>query len=292
MKAAQLVDVCSVFFRYYFSKLPAVINHDGWDVSALLATTRWLCKKEFMDAGVVVLAFDESLGSGFRHEINPQYKANRALPSEDIIYQLELLKSIGQYLGFVVLASHEFEADDLIASAVAQLPEHTCTIYTRDKDLRQLVAASVTILDFTNEVCWTPEYVLEKMAIRPAQVPLYLALVGDASDNIEGVPGVGDKTARVLLQAFEDWPTLLGSLQQNNTLAIRGGARIRQSLLDNEGRVQENLSLTKLRCDAPINLQAESFTHENWLILNALLEHLGLQSPLRKSMQLVSGYLP
>jgi len=292
MKTAQLVDVCSVFFRYYFSKLPAVINDDGWDVSALLATTRWLCKKEFMGASVVVLAFDESLGSGFRHEINPQYKANRALPTEDIIYQLELLKSIGQYLGFVVLASHEFEADDLIASAVAQLPGHTCTIYTRDKDLRQLVTASVSILDFTNEIRWTPTSVLENMAIHPSQVPLYLALVGDASDNIEGVPGVGDKTARVLLQSFEDWPALFGSLQQRDTLALRGGTRIRLSLLDNEARVQQNLSLTELRRDASVNLQVEPFSHENWLILNALLEHLGLKSPLKKSMQLVSGYLP
>ncbi len=292
MKTAQLVDVCSVFFRYYFSKLPAVINDDGWDVSALLATTRWLCKKEFFEAGVVVLAFDESLGSGFRHEINPQYKANRALPTEDIIYQLELLKSIGQYLGFVVLASNEFEADDLIASAIIQLPEHTCTIYTRDKDLRQLVTTKVSILDFTSDVCWTPEYVIEKMAIHPGQVPLYLALVGDASDNIEGVPGVGDKTARLLLQAFKDWPALLGSLQKNDTLTIRGGARIRLSLLDNEPRVQKNLLLTKLRIDAPIDLQVESFNRENWAILNALLEHLGLQSALKKSMQLVLGYLP
>ncbi len=292
MKTAQLVDVCSVFFRYYFSKLPAVINDDGWDVSALLATTGWLCKKELFESSVVVLAFDESLGSGFRHEINPLYKANRALPTEDIIYQLELLKSIGQYLGFVVLASHEFEADDLIASAVAQLPEHTCTIYTRDKDLRQLVTARVSILDFTNEVCWTPQHVIEKMAIHPGQVPLYLALVGDASDNIEGVQGVGDKTARLLLQAFKDWPALVSSLQKNDTLAIRGGARIRQSLLDNEPRVQENLLLIKLRIDAPIDLQVESFNRENWLDLNALLEHLGLQSSLKKSMQLVSGYLP
>ena len=292
MKTAQLVDVCSVFFRYYFSKQPAIVNDDGWDVSALLATTRWLCKKELLESSVVVLAFDESLGSGFRHEINPEYKANRALPTEEIIYQLELLKTIAQYLGFVVLASHEFEADDLIASAINKLPECTCIIHTRDKDLRQLVTPRVSILDFTNDVRWTPQYVVEKMAIHPAQVAFYLALVGDSSDNIQGVPGVGDKTARTLLQTFNDWPALLSYLQQNEPLPVRGGVRIRQSLLDCEQKVQENLSLTRLRIDAPIALQREPITRDNWLILNALLEQIGLQFPLKKSMQLVSGYLP
>ncbi len=291
MNSLQLVDVCSVFFRYYFSSQPAIINDQGWDVSALLATTRWLCKKEFFESNMVVLAFDESLGSGFRHGINPHYKANRALPGEDIIYQLELLKSIAQYLGFVGLASDEFEADDLIASAIAQLPDYECTIHTRDKDLRQLVNDRVSVLDISNDMRWTPQTVVEHMSITPGQVALYLALVGDSSDNIAGVPRVGDKTARALLQAFSDWPSLLEYLQHNDTLPLKGGPRIRQSLLASEKLVDENLTLTCLRVDAPVSLQSQSITRENWQILNALLEHLNLHIPLKKSMALVSGYI-
>ncbi len=292
MKKAVLVDVCSVFFRYYFSQQPAIVNEQGWDVSALMATVRWLCKKELLESAMVIMAFDESLGSGFRHEINSQYKANRALPTEDIIYQLELLKTIAQYLGFVVLASDEFEADDLIASSSALLHDHRCIVYTRDKDLRQLVNERVSLLDFTNQMHWTPLAVLEAMDICPQQVPLYLALVGDSSDNIQGVKGVGDKTARTLLQQFTDWPQLLTYIQQHEVLNVRGGARIRNSLLNSEALVNENLLLTQLRYDAVISLQCEPISETGFTDLVALLEYLSLQSPLKKSMQLVSGYLP
>ena len=190
-KTAHLVDVCAVFFRYYFSNSPVLVNDEGWDVSALSACIRWLAKREFLQGDLVVLAFDESLGSGFRHAIDENYKANRPLPSEDIIYQLTLLKDIAQLMEFVVLASEEFEADDLIASCVHKLADWQCVIYSRDKDLRQLVSNSVTVLDFTNSTHWTPSLLLEKTELTAAQIPLYLALVGDASDNISGVPGVG-----------------------------------------------------------------------------------------------------
>ncbi len=292
MKKAVLIDVCSVFFRYYFSQQPAIVNEQGWDVSALMATVRWLCKKELLESALVIMAFDESLGSGFRHEINPLYKANRALPTEDIIYQLELLKTISQYLGFVVLASDEFEADDLIASSCALLLDHRCTVYTRDKDLRQLVNERVSLLDFTNQMHWTPSAVLEEMDISPQQVPLYLALVGDSSDNIQGVKGVGDKTARMLLQQFNDWPQLLSYIQQHEALNVRRGARIRNSLLKAEGLVKENLLLTQFRYDAVTSLQCEPISEQSFIDLVALLEHLSLQPTLKKSIQLVSGYLP
>ncbi len=292
MKTAVLVDVCSVFFRYYFSQQPKMINGQGWDVSALMATVRWLCKKELLESSLVVMAFDESLGSGFRHKINPQYKANRALPTEDVIYQLELLKTIAQYLGFVVLTSDKFEADDLIASASAQLLDHRCIVYTRDKDLRQLVSERVSLLDVTNQMHWTPSVVLEEMEISPQQVPLYLALVGDSSDNIQGVEGVGDKTARALLQQFNDWSQLLTFVQQHKTVNVRGGARIRESILNSESLVKENLLLTQLRTDAVISLKYEPISEQSYIELVALLEHLSLQTPLKKSMKLVSGYLP
>jgi 5'-3' exonuclease len=291
MKTAVLVDVCSVFFRYYFSQQPAIVNDQGWDVAALMSTVRWLCKKERLASSMVIMAFDESLGSGFRHDINPQYKANRALPTEDVIYQLELLKTIAQYLGFVVLASEKFEADDLIASAIVTLPDYHCTVYTRDKDLRQLVNERVNVLDFTNQVLWTPLKVFEEMTITPGQVPLYLSLVGDSSDNIQGVPGVGDKTARALLQEFIDWPGLLAYVQQHTMLNIRGGAHIRESLLNNEGLVKENLSLTQLRTDVVISLQCESLSKQRFIEFVALLEYLSIKRPLEKSIQVVSGYL-
>jgi len=291
MKNVQLVDVCSVFFRFYFSSAPENLNDDGWDVSALLAVTRWLCKKELLEADIVVLAFDESLGTGFRHQIDESYKANRPLPTEDIIYQLTLLKSIGEYLGFIVLASEKYEADDLIASAINKLSTNSCVIYSRDKDLRQLLSEHVSVLDFVTNTLWTPEYLHAQTGLKPHQVPLYLALVGDASDNISGVPGVGDITARRILKALTDWPELITAISSDELLNIRGEARIKRSILASQALVQKNLQLTELELNAPLTLKNISLNEENWQILNALLEKINLKKPLKKSLELVSGYV-
>ncbi len=290
MKKACLVDVCSVFFRYYFSPTPEYLNDQGWDVSALLNTVRWLCKKELLESHVVVLAFDESLGTGFRHQLNKEYKANRALPTQDVIYQLELLKSITEYLGFVVLVSDEFEADDLIASAATNLSGYSCFIYTRDKDLKQLISEHVTWVDSSNGSIWESEDVIERMGIGPSQIALYLAIVGDSSDNIKGVPGVGDKTAQRLLQEFDGWESLLEYAKNNDELPVRGGSRICQSILSHQSLVKENLMLTELRDDVTISLQSGSLHEENWLTLNELLKQVNLLEPLKKALQLVSGY--
>jgi len=291
MKNVQLVDVCSVFFRFYFSSMPEKLNDDGWDVSALLAMIRWLCKKELLEADVVVLAFDESLGTGFRHQIDESYKANRPLPTEDIVYQLTLLKSIGEYLGFIVLASEEYEADDLIASAINKLSVNSCVIYSRDKDLRQLLSKNVSVLDFVTNTLWTPEYLHEKTGLKPHQIPLYLALVGDASDNISGVPGVGDITARRLLKTLTDWSELITAISSDVLLNIRGEARIKCSILASQALVQKNLRLTELELNAPMILKNTSPNEDNWQILNALLEKINLKKPLKKSLELVSGYV-
>lgn len=291
MKKVHLVDVCAVFFRFYFSPAPEYLNDDGRDVSSLMSMVRWLSKKEFFADELVVMAFDESLGSGFRHAIDENYKANRALPTDDIIYQLTLLKSIAQFMGFVVLASDEFEADDLIASATYQLAKHTCIIYSRDKDLKQLLNKNVSLLDFTNNTCWTPELLLLHMEVEPSQIPLYLALVGDASDNIQGVKGVGDKTARQLLRGGRQWPELLDSIKSGESFGVRGEARIKENILVSTSLIEKNLSLTRLRVDAPISFQREVLSDDNWQILNALLNQLNLQTPLKKSLGLISGYV-
>ena len=291
MKKVHLVDVCAVFFRFYFSPAPDYLNDEGRDVSSLMSMIRWLSKKEFFTDELVVMAFDESLGSGFRHAIDENYKTNRALPTDDIIYQLTLLKSIAQFMGFVVLASDEFEADDLIASAANQLAGDSCIIYSRDKDLKQLLTNNVNLLDFTNNTCWTPELLLSQMHLEPSQIPLYLALVGDASDNIQGVKGVGDKTARLLLQGGRHWPDLFNDIKSGEHLGVRGEARIKENILVSVSLIEKNLSLTRLRLDAPISLQRETLTDDNWQVLNALLKQLNLQAPLKKSLGLISGYV-
>ena len=291
MKTVHLVDVCAVFFRFYFSPAPEYLTDDGWDVSSLISMIRWLSKKAFFTDEMVILAFDESLGSGFRHKIDENYKANRALPTDDIIYQLTLLKSVAQYMGFVVLASNEFEADDLIASSLSQLTGKNCIIYSRDKDLKQLLKENVSLLDFATNAVWTPKSLYSDMTIEPSQIPLYLALVGDSSDNIQGVRGVGDKTARHLLKGGLNWPEFLEFIQSGEALGVRGEARIKGNILESVPLIEKNLSLTQLRTDAPLSFKSEDLTDENWQIFNALLEQLNLQTLLKKHLGLISGYV-
>lgn len=284
---AHLIDFSGLFFRYYFAPGPEIFNEDGWDVSTVLGCTRWLLNQdELFSADVVVVAFDESLGSGFRHHIDEDYKANRPLPTDDIIYQFSCLKSVCEFLGFQVLASDVYEADDLIAVAVNQLPDHEVVIHTRDKDLRQLLDQHVSMLDFVSGKNWTESLLMEEEGLRPDQVPLYLALVGDASDNIQGIPAVGDKTAKLLIEHFDNWDGIYQAINDEEPLPVRGAKRIAENLLAFADLIPHNLSLTLLQNDSDIAEVALRQPAE-WDELEAFIDLVGLNKPLSKLLQRV-----
>lgn len=288
MPSVNLIDISAVFFRYYFSPIPMQLNKTGLDVGSLKACVRWLSQETFLTTKTIV-AFDESFQVGVRHQLDPSYKANRGLPDEHIIYQLDLLKTIAEQMGFIVLSSHEHEADDLIASAVHALPNSQCLIYSRDKDLMQLLSERVQMLDFVADIRWTPELLLEKRRLKPAQVALYLALVGDSSDNIVGVTRIGDKTATALLAQFEDWPSLLKAAQTPSSFALRGAATIAQNLLSEQKRVEHNLLLTQLKCDIDVELNTSQFDDESVSFLTALFDEIGLLPALNKTLTLLGN---
>lgn len=282
---AHLIDISGIFFRYYFAPGPEIFNEEGWDVATVLGCTRWLLNQsELFEADVVVAAFDESLGSGFRHHIDEDYKANRPLPTEDIIYQFACVKSVCEFLGFQVLASDIYEADDLIAVAVNQLPDHQITIHSRDKDLRQLLRDHVTLLDFVSGKAWDETRLFEEEGLAPEQIPLYLALVGDASDNIQGIPAVGDKTAKTLIQHYGHWEELHSALENEETLPVRGSKRIAENLLAFVDLIPHNLSLTLLQNDSQI-AQVALRQPPQWDELEAFVNLIGLGRPLSKLLQ-------
>lgn len=284
---AHLIDFSGLFFRYYFAPGPEIFNEDGWDVSTVLGCTRWLLNQdELFLADVVVVAFDESLGSGFRHHIDEDYKANRPLPTDDIIYQFACLKSVCEFLGFQALASDVYEADDLIAVAVNQLPDHEVVIHTRDKDLRQLLDQHVSMLDFVSGKNWTESLLMEEEGLRPDQVPLYLALVGDASDNIQGIPAVGDKTAKLLIEHFDNWDGIYQAINDEEPLPVRGAKRIAENLLAFADLIPHNLSLTLLQNDSDI-AQVALRQPAEWDELEAFIDLVGLNKPLSKLLQRV-----
>lgn len=287
MKQAHLLDISTLFFRYYFAPGPYVENDDGWDVSALRSTTRWLCQNQFLNGDLTVAAFDESLGTGFRHKIDEDYKANRPLPTDDIIYQLTALKHICEQLGFNVFASDDLEADDLIASSAIQLTDYHCTIHSRDKDLRQLLSKRVDMLDPVSGKRWDLEGFQEEMGIAPNQVPLYLALMGDASDNIVGLPGIGDKTARRLLEGGVTTDQLIEDANDPSDWTIRGAKRIAETIVEYADLIDHNLSLTQLVDDAELAFRAQSISSEQSDLFEALCHQFGIEKGMEKHFKLV-----
>ena len=289
MKQAHLIDISAVFFRYYFAPGPSVINDEGWEVYPLLASLRWLMNPDFFEAHITVAAFDESLGTCFRHTLDQAYKANRALPTEDIIYQLSLLKSFCEHMGFVVQAGEEFEADDYIAASVSQLSDHQITIHSRDKDLRQLLAKNVIMRDSATDAIWDERRLLNDTGLRPDQVVDYLSMVGDASDNIEGIAGVGVKTATNLLQQFSNSNGIYKAIDAGETLPVRGAKRISTALLENKPRFLLNQALTSLRQDIPLRLAPLAFNQDNYLFIDALAQQVGIHRPLKKALETLAG---
>ncbi|NVK39015.1 MAG: hypothetical protein HWE18_13900 [Gammaproteobacteria bacterium] len=289
MKHAHLIDISAVFFRYYFAPGPSIVNDDGWEVYPLLASLRWLLKPEFFTSDLTVAAFDESLGTCFRHTLDEDYKANRAMPTEDIIYQLSLLKSFCENMGFVVLAGEEFEADDYIATCAVMLSDHTKVIHSRDKDLRQLLSPSIVMKDSANDVIWSEDTLFAETGLQASQVVDFLSLVGDASDNIVGVPKVGVKTATSLLQHYQNLDGIYAAVQAGEVLPVRGAKGIAEALTENVSRVRLNQQLIELRKDIPLQLQPLEFTHESYAFLQALSQQVGILTPLNKALEKIAG---
>src|SRR5690606_38536047 len=142
------------------------------------------------------VAFDASLVTSFRNEIYPPYKAHREPAPEDLKRQFELCRQVCEALGVATFASPHFEADDIIGTlaALARAAGENVVLVTRDKDLAQLVRPGDLYWDYIGEERFTYEQIPARFGVLPERMPCFLALMGDAVDNIPGVPGIGRRT--------------------------------------------------------------------------------------------------
>lgn len=209
-------------------------NPQGYPLNAVYGYARFLVNfiRETTPSHVLA-AYDESLGSGYRHALYPDYKSNRALPDEALAFQLSACRAVGEALGIRSYACAQFEADDYIAAGarVAAKAGIPVTVVSRDKDLVQVVQSD-------EDEWW--DYAADKRLSRQAweaeqqlkvgQIADWLALMGDSIDAIPGVPGVGSKTAKALLAAFGSLDGIYANLDNLADCGIRGAARIREAL--------------------------------------------------------------
>ena len=259
--SAHLVDGSLYVFRAWHSMPDEFHDADGRPVNAVHGYTRFLCELlEKVRPEHVAVAFDASLTSSFRNAIYPAYKANRELPPPDLEYQFVQCRAITEALGVSVLIDHSYEADDLIGSALWNLRGHgvPSVIVSADKDFGQLLGEHDEQWDFARNLRWGPTGVHEKLGVHPHQVADYLALCGDAVDNIPGVPGIGAKTAAALLAHFGSLEALLERVEEVPFLRLRGAAACAARLRDHAEHALLYRRITRIALDAPVSPERDA----------------------------------
>jgi 5'-3' exonuclease len=258
----HLVDASLYVFRAWHSVPAEFFDVDGKPVNAVYGYTRFLLDLlERARPTHCAVAFDESLTSSFRNAIYPEYKANRELPPEELKLQFAYCQRVSAALGLRVLSDLSLEADDLIGSVVHALRPQAfrAVIVSADKDFGQLVGEHDEIWDFSKNQTWNAAGVKERLGVHPHQVADYLALTGDAIDNIPGVAGIGAKTAATLLSHFGSLDAIYARIEEIPFLRFRGAAAAYAKLKAGAAQAQLSRSLTGIACDGPVPPDADSF---------------------------------
>lgn len=218
-----LVDSFAQIYRCYHA-VRHLSTADGVPTNAVFAMTKFLLKleKEYpSENGAFV--FDKGRPH-FRMELAPDYKANRPPMPEELQIQLPVIRELIQDFGWTIVEHDGYEADDLIGSIASAFPAHRVVIFSGDKDLSQVIDDRVEMLVPDPAGSLTKrgvEEVVKKFGVPPSGIVDYLALIGDASDNIPGVEGVGPKTAAALLQQFGSGEEIFRRLDEVKRESLR-----------------------------------------------------------------------
>ncbi|EJF83427.1 DNA polymerase I [Bartonella elizabethae Re6043vi] len=268
MKATDhllLVDGSGYVFRAYYALPPLKRKKDGLPVGAVagFCNMLWklLCDARNTATGIVpthfAVIFDYSSDT-FRKQIYPQYKANRVDPPEDLIPQFALIRQATKAFNLPCIEKEGFEADDLIAT-YAQLATKVgakTTIISSDKDLMQLVNKHVSLYDGMKDKHIGISEVIEKWGVHPKKMIDLQALIGDSSDNVPGIPGIGPKTAAQLLNQFGSLDLLLQHVTE-----IKQTKR-RENIQAYSEQVKISRELVRLKTDVPIDSDLDDFILE------------------------------
>ena len=288
-----LVDASLYVFRAWHSMPDEFRDVDGWPTNAVHGFARFLLELlERERPRHIAIAFDEALDSCFRNALYPAYKANREPAPEQLKRQFAQCKALCLALGLVVLAHREYEADDLIGSAlhVARAAGHRGVIVSADKDLSQLLVDLDEQWDYARGQRWSAAGVKARHGVHAHQMADYLALCGDAVDNIPGVPGIGAKTAVVLLAHFGSLDMLLARIDEVPYLRFRGAAQAAVKLRANRDLALLCRQLSTIALDAPLD-GARDFTRVavDPTTLLSLCDALGFGPLTRRRLHTAAG---
>ena len=274
-----LVDGSSYLYRaFHVPELQSLTASSGQPTGAIYGVInmiRKLLSKEHPSHIAVVF---DAKGKNFRHELYSDYKANRPPMPDELRVQIEPLHAVIRALGLVLISEPNVEADDVIGTLASQAVDqgHEVLISTGDKDMAQLVNDRVTLVNTMTNAKLDTAGVQKKFGVTPGQIIDYLALTGDKSDNVPGVPGVGPKTAAKWLNEF-------GSLEQITSRADSIAGKIGEKLRAHLEQLPLSHELVSIRCalDLPIGVEDLRIQPPDTQLLQRLYTELEFKSWLR-----------
>lgn len=263
-----LIDGYGFLFRAYHSMPPLTRPGDGTPVGAIYGFSNMLMKLLGQHQGDYVAVALDSGKKTFRNDLYGEYKANRPPPPEDLIPQFPMVREAVEAFNLPVLEKEGYEADDLIATYTRLAREQglKVIVVSSDKDLMQLVGDGVEMFDPLKSRAIKEEQVQEKFGVTPDKVLDVLSLMGDSSDNIPGVPGIGPKTAAELIGEYGNLDTLLAranEIKQNkrreNLIEFADQARLSRDLVKLEHHVPTDIAVSTLALKPSDNEKLASF---------------------------------
>lgn len=256
-----LVDGSSYLYRAYHA-FPPLTNSAGEPTGAMYGVLNMLRSLLLQYTPSHVAVVFDAKGKTFRDELFDQYKSHRPPMPDDLRAQIEPLHQMVKAMGLPLLVVSGVEADDVIGTLAleAEKAGHAVLISTGDKDMAQLVTPGVTLINTMNNAILGPDEVVEKYGVPPELIIDFLALMGDSSDNIPGVPGVGEKTAQALLQGIGGLDALYADLDKIATLSFRGAKTMGAKLGENKEVAYLSYQLATIKTDVELDITCGELT--------------------------------
>lgn len=263
MKNLYIIDASAYIHRAYHA-IRMLTTSDGTPTNAVYGFIKLINKiKNEKKPDYLAVCFDHP-SKNFRHEILPEYKANRSEIDRDLIKQMPIAREAVKAMNLFLLEKSGYEADDLIGTLAkkAELQNIHTVIVTGDKDLFQLVNDKINIWNESKNIMFDTQKVHEKYGIYPNQIVDMLALMGDACDNISGIKGIGEKTAVKLLQEYNTLENIIA-----NASSLKG--KLAETVKEGAQSAILSKKLVRLELNAPIEFEIENMKFDDNLFLQA-----------------------
>ncbi|HEX6510538.1 MAG TPA: 5'-3' exonuclease H3TH domain-containing protein [Chloroflexota bacterium] len=282
-----LIDASVYVYRSFHSVLPDMVDREGNPVHAVFGFARFLGDLiERIRPRYIAVAFDQRLSNSYRSRIYPAYKANREPTPVHLTRQFEQCRKVCQHLGIAAFTHCEYEADDIIGTLSCLMRDEgvRSAFITRDKDLAQLVRDGDLFWDYGARDQFGYHDIRRYYGVTPERFADYLALTGDTSDNIPGIPGIGPRTAATLMKEFESLDELYADLGRVADLKFRGAKSLSQRLSEYRDSAYLARQLTRITCDLDLGVDREGLRRRrpNLSGLGGFYDQLGFGTFLRR----------